>query len=181
MIGIIIGTCAGILLLFVIWWISASNGIKRLDLKCKEALSDIDVALVKRHDTLSKLLDVVKGYKQHEAETLSNIVSLRNGMSMAERNTANKQMNELFGRINVIAENYPELRSNTNFINLQQAISDTEEHLQAARRLYNANVNAYNQKLVVFPSSIVAGSMGAIQKSFFEADAASRQDVKMEF
>ena len=128
-----------------------------------------------------EMLDVVKGYQQHEKEILTEVIKLRSGMTMQERNTANQQMDTAFGRINLLAENYPELKSSNNFIQLQNAILDTEEHLQAARRLYNANVTAFNEKIVTFPNSIVAGSMGAVAKEFFEAEAVKRQDVKMNF
>lgn len=165
----------------LLWWIGTYNGIKRLEIKVKEGLSGIDVALTKRYDVLTKLLEVVKGYQKHEKEILSEVIRLRSGMTMQERNAANQQMDTAFGRINMLAESYPELKSSNNFMQLQNAIVDTEEHLQAARRLYNANVTAYNEKIVTFPNSIVAGSMGASAKEFFEAEAAKRQDVKMNF
>lgn len=170
-----------IVVFLLLWWIGTYNGIKRLEIKVKEGLSGIDVALTKRYDVLTKLLEVVKGYQKHEKEILSEVIRLRSGMTMQERNAANQQMDTAFGRINMLAESYPELKSSNNFMQLQNAIVDTEEHLQAARRLYNANVTAYNEKIVTFPNSIVAGSMGASAKEFFEAEAAKRQDVKMNF
>ncbi len=179
LISIILIAVVCVAVIILIWGIGTSNGIKKLDMKCKEALSDIDVALVKRHDTLTKLIDVVKGYAQHEKDTLSDIVSLRNGMNMAERNAAANNMTDMLNRINILAEQYPELKSSENYRQLQNAIVDTEEHLQAARRLYNSNVNAYNTRIVVFPSSIIAGMAGAQQKSFFEAEEGKRADVKI--
>ena len=170
-----------IVAVILLWWVGTYNGIKKLDIKVKEGLSGIDVALTKRYDVLTKMLEVVKGYQQHEKEILTEVIKLRSGMTMQERNTANQQMDTAFGRINLLAENYPELKSSNNFIQLQNAILDTEEHLQAARRLYNANVTAFNEKIVTFPNSIVAGSMGAAAKEFFEAEAVKRQDVKMQF
>ena len=164
-----------LLVCIVIWYISTSNGIKRSQLKVEEAESGIDVALTKRYDVLTKMLDVVKGYQAHE------LVKLRSGMTMAEKNVANQKMEQLTKDINILAENYPELKSSNNFMELQKTIADVEEHLQAARRLYNANVNTYNTKLVVFPSSIVANNMHAVKKPFFEAEEAKRQDVKMSF
>lgn len=178
--GIVICIVAIVAVIFL-WWIGTYNGIKKLDIKVKEGLSGIDVALTKRYDVLTKMLDVVKGYQKHEKEILSEVIRLRSGMTMQERNTANQQMDTAFGRINMLAESYPELKSSNNFIQLQNAILDTEEHLQAARRLYNANVTAFNEKIVTFPNSIVAGSMGAVAKEFFEAEAVKRQDVKMQF
>ena len=167
-----------LLVCIVIWYISTSNGIKRSQLKVEEAESGIDVALTKRYDVLTKMLDVVKGYQAHEKTVLTELVKLRSGMTMAEKNAANQKMEQLTKDINILAENYPELKSSNNFMELQKTM---EEHLQAARRLYNANVNTYNTKLVVFPSSIVANNMHAVKKPFFEADEAKRQDVKMSF
>ena len=167
-----------LLVCIVIWYISTSNGIKRSQLKVEEAESGIDVALTKRYDVLTKMLDVVKGYQAHEKTVLTELVKLRSGMTMAEKNAANQKMEQLTKDINILAENYPELKSSNN---LQKTIADVEEHLQAARRLYNANVNTYNTKLVVFPSSIVANNMHAVKKPFFEAEEAKRQDVKMSF
>lgn len=170
-----------ILIFLVIWYITIANGIKVAALKVEEGESGIDVALTKRYDVLTKMLDTVKGYQQHEKAVLTEIVKLRSGMTMTEKNDANRAMDALTKDINILAENYPELRSNTNFIELQKAIVDVEEHLQAARRLYNANVNAYNRKIVVFPNSIVANNMHAEKKEFFEAEEMKRQDVKMSF
>lgn len=179
--GTIIGIIVAILVCIIIWYISVSNGIKRSLLKVEEAESGIDVALTKRYDVLTKMLDVVKGYQAHERAVLTELVKLRSGMTMAEKNAANQRMDQLTKDINILAENYPELKSSNNFVELQKAITDVEEHLQASRRLYNANVNTYNEKLVVFPSSIVANGMHAQKKPFFEAEEAKRQDVKMSF
>ena len=180
--GTIILIIIGVLIVGLIgWYFSTYNGIKTAELKVSEALSGIDVALTKRYDVLTKMLDTVKAYKAYEKETLTELVALRSGMSMNERNNASRQMDNLTSEIRLLAENYPELKSSENFIQLQKAISDVEEHLQASRRLYNANVTDYNRRIVTFPSCIVAGMMGATQKSFFEADAAKRQDVQMTF
>ena len=175
-IGIIV-----VVVLLIGWYVSTFNGIKRAELKVSEGLSGIDVALTKRYDVLTKMLDVTKAYKIHEKEVLTELVGLRSGMSMNDRNAANAKMDALSSQFRILAENYPELRSSENFVQLQKAIIDVEEHLQAARRLYNANVTAYNGRIVTFPSNIVAGMMGATSKAFFEADEAKRQDVKMNF
>ncbi|MGN0436059.1 MAG: LemA family protein [Wujia sp.] len=178
--GIIIGIIV-IALALLVWWISIGNGIKKLEIKVDEALSGIDVALTKRYDVLTKMVDVVKGYKEYEQETLQNIVELRKGMTMQERNSANQQMDTLAKQITLLAENYPNLKASENFAKLQEAITDVEEHLQASRRLYNSNVTAYNQRIIVFPNSLVAGSMGATKKEFFEAEEIKKQDVSMKF
>lgn len=179
--GKIVGLILFLVLLIIIWYIGVSNGIKIAALKVDESESGIDVALTKRYDVLTKMLDTVKGYQKHEQSVLSELVKLRTGMSMIEKKAANDAMDKVSRDISILAEGYPELKANTNFVELQKAIVDVEEHLQAARRLYNSNVNAYNTKLVVFPSSIVANSMGAVKRELFEADEIKRQDVKMQF
>lgn len=168
-------------LILVVGYISVSNDLNKAIVKIDEASSGIDVALTKRYDVLTKMIDVVKGYVKHEQETLFKVIELRKNMTMQEKNIANEAMAESFSRINALAENYPELQANENFKVLQQAISDVEEHLQAARRLYNANVSSFNQKIVTFPISIVANSKGLTKKDFFEAEASKREDVKINF
>ena len=175
--GIIIGIIVLILVIIIVWYISTCNRLKRAIVKIDEADSGIDVALTKRYDVLTKMLDVAKGYAKHEKETLGEVIKLRKGMSIAEKQEANNKMTDTLGKINVLAEAYPELKSSENFKALQLSISDVEEHLQAARRLYNA----YNQDIVTFPTSIVAGMKGFTKKEFFEAEDAKKEDVKMEF
>ncbi len=170
-----------VVLIIFIWYINTYNSIKVLKIKIDESLSGIDVALTKRYDVLTKMVDVCKSYKQHETELLTQVISLRSGMSMQDRNNASRQMDVLAGKINVLAENYPELKSSNNFVELQKAIVDVEEHLQAARRLYNSNVTAYNAKIVMFPNNIVAGAMAATAEEFFVAEDVKRQDVSMNF
>lgn len=179
--GIIIGIIVLILVIVVVWYISTCNRLKRAIIKIDEADSGIDIALTKRYDVLTKMLDVAKGYAKHEKETLGEVIKLRKGMSIAEKQEANNKMTDTLGKINVLAEAYPELKSSENFKALQLSISDVEEHLQAARRLYNANISSYNQDIVTFPTSIVAGMKGFTKKEFFEAEDAKKEDVKMEF
>lgn len=101
-------------------------------------------------------------------------------MSIQEINDANKAMDENFKKINIVAENYPELKSSENYKTLQQSIADVEEHLQASRRLYNSNVSLFNQMLVTFPTSSIAKSKGLTKKDFFEADETKKEDVKID-
>ena len=169
-----------VLFIFVIWYISTSNKLSRSVVKIDEALSGIDVALTKRYDVLTKMIDVVKSYSKHEKETLFEVINLRKGMSIKEKNDANRAMDENFRKINVVAESYPELKSSENYKTLQQSIADVEEHLQAARRLYNSNVSLYNQLLVSFPTSIIAKNKGMTKRDFFEADDVKKEDVKIE-
>lgn len=163
----------------ILWAISTSNRFKVLLIKITEADSGIDVALTKRYDTLTKLMDVVKAYTKHETELFERVIKLRSGMSIAEKSEASHSMDEAFSRINVLAENYPELRSSENYNQLQAAIVDAEDHLQAARRVYNMNVSSFNQAIAVFPASIIAGGARHTPKEFFEAEKPKRSDVKI--
>ncbi|MBH1941039.1 LemA family protein [Mobilitalea sibirica] len=156
------------------------NSLRRAEVKIDEALSDIDVALTKRYDVLLKMLDVCKGYAKYEKETILETIKLRSGMNMEVRKEASSEMDQAVSFIHAVAENYPELRSSDNFKQLQAAIMDVEEHLQAARRLYNSNISYLNQRIVSFPTSIVANQINIRPREFFEADEIKRQDVKME-
>lgn len=168
-----------LLVLAVLWAISTTNGFKRKEIKIDEALSGIEVALTKRYDTLTKLLDTSKGFMEHESDLFADVISLRSGMSVNEMGKADREMGELTGRIFAVAENYPELRSSEAFSQLQRGIRDAEEHLQAARRLYNANVSRYNTAIAIFPASLLA--KGRSPKEFYDADDAKLGDVKMQF
>ena len=160
--------------------ISISNGLNRAIVKIDEASSDIDVALTKRYDVLTKMIDVVKGYTKYEQETIFKTIELRQNMTMKEKNEANMLMEENMQKINALAENYPDLKASENYKTLQKAIADVEEHLQASRRLYNANVSSYNQKIVTFPTSIIANNKGLTKKEFFSAEEKKREDVKID-
>lgn len=177
---IVLIAVAIVVFIFVIWYISTSNKLNRLVVKIDESLSGIDVALTKRYDVLTKMIEVVKSYAKHEKETLFEVIKLRDNMSLKEKSEANQAMDENLRKINIVAENYPELKSSENYKTLQQTIVDVEEHLQAARRLYNSNVSLYNQQLVSFPTSFVAKNKAMVKKDFFEIDEIKRNDVKIE-
>ncbi|MFA6860906.1 MAG: LemA family protein [Bacilli bacterium] len=195
--GIVCGIVFGLILIIAIvlvgWYIKKANYLRRMQVKIKESASDIDVALTKRFDLLTKQYDITKGYAKHENDTLIDVAKMRSNYHEASSNTAdasanmkdlskfNAEMDKMSKSINIVVERYPELKANTMFINLSNTCADVEEHLQAARRLYNSNVSIYNQEIVVFPSSIVANHIHATPIDFFEAEEAKRQDVKMEF
>lgn len=178
-----VGAIIIILVIFFIlagYVISISNGLNRAIVKIDEASSGIDVSLTKRYDVLTKMIDTVKGYAKYEQETLFKTVELRKNMTMQEKNAANEAMDENISKINALAENYPNLKASETYITLQQAIADAEEHLQASRRLYNSNVSIFNQKLVTFPSSVIANAKGLSAKEFFNAEEKKREDVKID-
>ncbi|MEE5989874.1 MAG: LemA family protein [Firmicutes bacterium ADurb.Bin354] len=165
----------------LIWFIATSNTIKASKLKVEEASSGIDVALTKRYDVLTKQLEVVKQYTSHEAKTMFETIKLRSGMSIPEKQKVLEQMNEVSTQFKLTAEAYPTLLSSEMYKSLMAGIADCEEHLQAARRLYNSNVNSYNTTIAMFPSSIVAGMQGATKQELFTAEEYKRQDVEMKF
>ena len=168
-----------IVLAVVYWCIKTVNGFKKKEIRVQEGLSGIEVALTKRYDMLTKMLDTAKGYIGHESELFTKVIELRRGMSVAEMNDAQQQMDALRGKIFAVAENYPELRSSSVLAELQRSIRDAEEHLQAARRLYNSNVAVYNTAIAMFPAKLLAGSRQP--KEFFAADAGKREDITMSF
>jgi LemA protein len=170
-----------VIFIIILWYITTMNGLRRSQVKVSEALSDIDVALIKRQDVLIKMLDITKAYTKYEKETILETIHLRSRMSSSERSAALNEMDQANQFINAVAENYPELRSSENYKQLQISVMDVEEHLQAARRLYNGNVSYLNQKIVSFPSSIVAKQLNITQEEFLEAAADKRQDIKMNF
>lgn len=176
--GVLIAVGA-VVFIILVWYISTLNGLRQMKVKIKEAISGIDVALTKRYDVLTKMVNVAKSYATFEKATILEAVKLRKGMSMAERNQATGAMDQAARELNFLAENYPQLHANENFRQLQVAIMDVEEHLQGARRAYNSNVSALNRKIVTFPTSIVAGMSGIGAEEFFEAEAAKRQDVNV--
>jgi LemA protein len=174
-----------ILLIFLFWYIGVMNRLRQLELKVDEAESGIDVALTKRFDMLTKMLETTKGYAKHEAETLEKIVKWRSGIpnnaSLEEKAEFQEQMDRVAQGINVVVEKYPDLKANTVFLELQASIRNAEEHLQAARRLYNANVTKINHIIVTFPQSIVANMIHMDKKPYFEAEDRKREDVEMNF
>jgi len=170
-----------LILLAVRWIIVTRNDFARLKVKISEAESGIDIALTKRYDVLTKLFQVTKGYAEHEKTVLTETAALRAGATLKEKEEFNNELTKAFQRINVVAENYPQLTADRSFKELQMSISDVEEHLQAARRAYNGNVSLYNQKLISFPSNIIADSMSLEPEEFFQAEEEKRSDVNMQF
>ena len=163
-----------ILILLLRWLIKTVNGFQKKEIRVQESLSGIEVALTKRYDLLTKMLSTAKGYMEHERELFTRTIELRRGMSVADQ-----KMDMLSGRFFAVAEGYPELRSSEVFVELQKGIRDAEEHLQAARRLYNASVADYNTAISVFPAKLLAGARSP--REFFAAETEKQEDVKITF
>ena len=162
---IIILLVIGILL----YIITTYNRFNKYIIKVDEALSGIDVALAKRYDTITKMIEIVKGYSKHEKEVIFETIKLRQDMNVKEKLEENKKMDNNLNKINITLENYPEIKANDNFMLLQKSMIEVEEHLQASRRIYNSNVSIYNQFLNTFPSNIIGKIRKLKEKPFFEA------------
>lgn len=179
---IIVGALA---LIVVFWYIGTMNRLRQLEVKVNEAESGIDVALTKRFDVLTKLVNTVKGYAKHEAEVFENVTKWRAGLpkdlTLEQKQEFMSKMDAVQQGISVQVEAYPDLKAEKSFLNLQRSISDVEEHLQAARRLYNSNVSTINSSIVTFPTSVVANAIGMQKKEFFEAEISKRADVEISF
>lgn len=171
-----------VLVVVAIWYVGVMNMFRTMEVKIEESLSGIDVALTKRFDTLTKMWDLAKKYMTYEKDTLTKVIELRQKgtQSVQDAEAFDHEMSKLQAGLNVVVEQYPELKSSENMRELQVAIIDVEEHIQAARRLYNANVSGYNRARVVFPQSVVAKMVGATEKEFFEANQEKREDVTFE-
>ncbi|RJX25711.1 MAG: LemA family protein [Acholeplasma sp.] len=175
----------GLVVVIVIGWvISTINSFNRMLVKIDESESSIDVALTKRFDLLSKMFSAAKGYMKHEQETLTKVVQMRqpgHGAPITEKQEFANELTRGLQAINVVVEQYPDLKASQNVLKLQDASLEVEENLQAARRVYNSNVSIYNQKVVVFPSSVIANWKKFEKRAFFEAEELKRQDVKFDF
>ncbi len=165
----------------VYWKINTENKLNRLVIKVDESASDIDVILIRRYDTLTKMRDICKQYAKHEHEVFVEISAVRSGMSVDELKNADKQMTALLEKINLVVESYPQLKAHEQFQTLSKAIWDLENNIQAARRIYNGNITLLNTMIVNFPSRLVANALALQQRDFFETTEVHKlSDVDMD-
>jgi LemA protein len=172
------------------------NGFVALTQRAKEAWADIDVQLKRRYDLIPNLVETVKGYASHERETFDAVTQARadaTSVHVDPTNITPEQITAMagaesaltgaLGRLLAVAENYPDLKANTNFLELQRELSDTENKIQAARRFYNGNVRDLNIKLQSFPSNVVGSTFGFQAEEYFELEEGGeeREVVKVDF
>jgi len=174
----------GVLVLF--WLVGIYNGLVRLKNAVKNAWSQIDVQLKRRHDLIPNLIETVKGYMTHERETLENITKARNLAAQAsgvgEQAKAEGKLNQALSSFFLVVENYPDLKANQNFLSLQEELTSTENKISFARQAYNDSAMQFNNKIEMFPSNIVAGMFNFRQAEFFEIeDEAERAVPKVSF
>ena len=178
----------GVVALLVLWAVFAYNRFITLVQRAKEAWADIDVQLKRRYDLIPNLVETVRGYMKHEAGTLEKVTRARTAAmdagGVAEKGKAENFLSETLKSLFAVAEAYPDLKANTNFLELQRELSDTENKIQAARRFYNGNVRDLNTGLQSFPGNIIAGMFRFMEREFFElgeGEAAARQPVTVKF
>ena len=174
-----------ILIVIVLGIIFLYNYLVRLNIRCQNAWSQIDVQLKRRADLIPNLVETVKGYASHEKETLDAVISARNKAVSAttpeDEMKANGELTQALGRLFAISEAYPDLKANTNFIDLQNNLKETEDKIAYARQFYNDAVLGYKNKLEMFPSNIVASMFGFKPEAFFEATEADKEVPKVQF
>lgn len=169
-----------------IWAIGIYNGLVKLNVRTDEAWSDIDVQLKRRYDLIPNLISTVKGYAAHESGVFEKVTEARSramgAQTAGEKGQAENMLSDTLKSLFAVAENYPELKANENFLELQRELSDTENKIQASRRFYNGNVRDLNTKIQVFPDSIVANMLKIKSREFFEiGEEAQKEAPKVEF
>lgn len=175
----------GIIAILAIWGIAIYNGLIRLKNRVDEAWSDIDVQLKRRYDLIPNLVNTVKGYAAHEKEVFEKVTEARtramSAQSAGDKAKAENMLSDTLKSLFAVAEAYPDLKANQNFLELQRELTDTENKVQASRRFYNGNVRDFNTKIQVFPNNIFAGMLGFKEREFFEAEGTEKEPVKVEF
>ncbi|MCX6740939.1 MAG: LemA family protein [Candidatus Parcubacteria bacterium] len=177
-----------IIILIILWLIGTFNGLIMARNRTSEAWADIEVQLKRRYDLIPNLVETVKGYAAHERELFEKITQARTmamgAKTMTEHAQAESALSSTLKSLFAVAENYPNLKANENFLELQRELVDAEDKIQAARRFYNTNVRDFNTKIQIFPNNLVAGWLKFIPRDFFELgenEAAAKEPVRVQF
>jgi len=176
----------GVVVIGLLWVVGAYNSLIRLRNQVDEAWSDIDVQLKRRYDLIPNLVETVKGYATHERQAFENVTKARAAAMSAQgpqaKGEADNMLTGALKSLFAVAEAYPDLKANQNFLKLQDELSDTENKIQAARRFYNGNVRDFNTRQQVFPTNIFAGMLGFKAREFFELEQEeAKEPVKVQF
>ena len=173
-----------IVVVLVAFVIAVYNGLVKRRNRVQEAASDIDVQLKRRYDLIPNLVNTVKGYATHERELFEKVTAARAGLmtgTTGERIAASNQLTETLKSLFAVAEAYPDLKANQNFLSLQAELTDTLDKIMAAQRFYNSNVRDFNTQIQVFPNNLLAGMFGFTAFEFIEATAAETANVEVKF
>jgi len=175
-----------IIVLIVLWLIAVYNSLIKSKNRVDEAWSDIDVQLKRRYDLIPNLVESVKAYAGHEREVFQKVTEARASAMQAknlnEKGKAENMLSQTLKSLFAVAENYPDLKASTNFLQLQDELADTENKIQASRRFYNGNVRDFNIKIQVFPNNLIAGLLGFKVYDFFQIEAEQEREApKVQF
>lgn len=171
--------------IIAIWLVATYNGLVGLRQTVRNAWSQIDVQLKRRHDLIPNLVNTVKGYASHEKETLDRVISARAKATSvtlpAERMQAEGELSSALARLMAVSEAYPNLKANQNFMALQEELTSTENRVAYSRQFYNDNVQTLNTKIQMFPTVLLASTLGFTAEPFFEAPADQKEAPKVQF
>lgn len=185
MISVFLVTVLAIAGVLVLWVIYLYNRLVVLRNRIDNAWSQIDVQLRRRYDLIPNLVETVKGYAAHEKEVFEKVTQARASMAsastVAEQGEAQNQITQALKSLFAVAEAYPELKANQNFMMLQEELAGTESKIAYARQFYNDTVMAYNTMIQSFPANLLAGAFGFTQRDYFPMDVAAREPVKVQF
>lgn len=175
-----------VIVLLALGAVGIYNGLIKLRNLVQEAWRQIDVELKRRHDLIGNLVETVKGYAAHERGTLEDVMTARSaamsgGQGPAAQAASEGLLSQALGRLIAVAEAYPDLKANQNFLALQNELTSTEDRIASARRYYNANVRALNTKVESVPSNVVAGMFSIKREEYFEVEGLERDTVKVDF
>jgi len=176
----------GVVIAIIAWIVGIYNGLVGLRNQVKEAWAQVDVQLKRRYDLIPNLMETVKGYMKHERETLEAVTQARAAVGNAgggipERMAAESGLGAALGRLFAVAESYPDLKASTNFLQLQEELTSTENKISFARQFYNETVMRLNNKVEMFPSNIIAGMFSFAKETFFEVEEVAREAPKVDF
>lgn len=175
----------GILVLLAIVVVALYNKLAKQKLVVEEATADIETFLKQRYDMIPNLVEIVKGYAKHEKETFEKVTEMRSKAmsagSLPEKMEYEDQLTKAVSKIIAVAENYPELKANTNFLDLQTSLKTLEDDIQKSRRFYNGAARDFNTLIAVFPNNLVAGILGFSKQPFFEASEEEKKNVEIKF
>ena len=174
-----------VIVLIVLWGVSAYNGLVTLRNRVKNGWAQIDVQLTRRSDLIPNLVETVKGYAAHERETLDAVIQARNmaqsATGPAEAAAADNMLTGALKSVFALSEAYPDLKANQNFLALQEELTGTEDKIAYARQFYNDTVNKYNTKIQSMPSNVIAGMFNFTTREYFEAAGEARGPVNVQF
>lgn len=176
-----------VVVLLVLWYVATYNSLVKIREIVDESFSGMDVCLKKRHDLIPNLVSTVKGYVSHEEKTLEAVVSARNaaangGGDISQTIANEKGLTQALSKLMAIAENYPDLKANANFLDLQDKLNNIEEEIARSRQYYNGATRKYNTKVKMVPQNIVAKISGFIELDYYEIDdVTERENIKVEF